>query len=232
MTRSTNMEHVEVLERLRGVLEHGKMGDKCLIATDLVTAAIAALSAPKSGDWVLVPRVPTPEMVQASNDISCRAEGEEHWAAMLAAAPQPPAEEQPVEPCDGSAFDLSMREYEAAAVKHGRCGDNALAVAAAAEKVYALHNARTPPPSAPVGVEALLREYRPSMDTEVLHAWAKDVVAALAQQPAAVDEPMVEAVRHRVGCHDGLDITPAQVRSVLKHWRIESLAAQQGGPQE
>src|SRR5690606_19242227 len=45
MTRSTNMEHVEVLERLRGVLEHGKMGDKCLIAPDLVTAAIAALSA-------------------------------------------------------------------------------------------------------------------------------------------------------------------------------------------
>ena len=53
--------------------------------------------------------------------------------------------------------------------------------------------------------------------------------AAFAQQPAAVDEAMVEAVRHRVGCHDGLDITPAQVRSVLKHWRIESLAAQQGG---
>ena len=40
----------------------------------------------------MVPRVPTPEMVQASNEISCRAEGEEHWAAMLAAAPQPPAE--------------------------------------------------------------------------------------------------------------------------------------------
>ena len=40
-------EHVEVLERLRGVLEHGKMGDKCLIAPDLVTAAIASLSAPQ-----------------------------------------------------------------------------------------------------------------------------------------------------------------------------------------
>src|SRR5690606_2266931 len=37
----------EVVQRLRGVLEHGKMGDKCLIAPDLVTAAIAALSAPQ-----------------------------------------------------------------------------------------------------------------------------------------------------------------------------------------
>src|SRR5690606_39014631 len=38
----------EVVQRLRGVLEHGKMGDKCLIAPDLVTAAIAALSAQQS----------------------------------------------------------------------------------------------------------------------------------------------------------------------------------------
>ena len=29
-----------------------------------------------------------------------------------------------------------------------------------------------------------MREYRPSMDVDVLHAWAKDVVAVLAQQPA------------------------------------------------
>ena len=41
--------------------------------------------------WVLVPREPTPEMVQASDDISCRAEGAEHWAAMLASAPPPAA---------------------------------------------------------------------------------------------------------------------------------------------
>ena len=38
------------------------------------------------------------------------------------------------------------------------------------------------PPSAPVGVDELVREYRPSMDAEVLHAWAKDIVGALAQQ--------------------------------------------------
>ncbi|ADV26977.1 CheA signal transduction histidine kinase (STHK) [Pseudoxanthomonas suwonensis 11-1] len=34
-------------------------------------------------------------------------------------------------------------------------------------------------------VRALLREYRPTMNADVLHAWAKDMVAALAQQPAA-----------------------------------------------
>lgn len=38
----------EVVQRLRGVLEHGKMGDKCLIAPDLVTDAIASLSAQQS----------------------------------------------------------------------------------------------------------------------------------------------------------------------------------------
>lgn len=43
------------------------------------------------------------------------------------------------------------------------------------------------PSVAPVGVEALLREYRPSMDAEVLHAWAKDVVAALTAQPGGSD---------------------------------------------
>jgi hypothetical protein len=52
------------------------------------------MTAEQKTEWVLVPRVPTPEMVQASNEISCRAEGEEHWAAMLAAAP-PPADAEP-----------------------------------------------------------------------------------------------------------------------------------------
>lgn len=46
MTAETSNAREWVLERLRGVLEHGKMGDKCLIAPDLVTAAIASLSAP------------------------------------------------------------------------------------------------------------------------------------------------------------------------------------------
>lgn len=35
-------------------------------------------------------------------------------------------------------------------------------------------------------------------------------------------EKVVEAVRQRVGCFDGIDITPAQVRSVMKQWLIES----------
>src|SRR5690554_3400735 len=51
MTRSTNMEHVEVLRRMR---------NEWPLATDegpALDAAIASLSAPKSeGDWVLVPR--------------------------------------------------------------------------------------------------------------------------------------------------------------------------------
>ena len=116
MTRPTgedamSSEHVEVLERLRGVLEHGKMGDKCLIAPDLVTAAIAALSAPQSGDWVLVPREPTPEMLSAAGRLQaceCGFVGDmspmdgEEYAAMLAAAPQPPAEaqERPAKPAE------------------------------------------------------------------------------------------------------------------------------------
>ena len=74
----------------------------------------------------------------------------------------------------------------------------------------------------PVGLEALLREYRPSMDVDVLHAWAKDVVAALAQQPAAVDEARAmklwdefrEAGNHE---HDALTFV------------LRALAAQQGG---
>ena len=101
----------------------------------------------------------------------------------------------------------------------------------------------------PVGVELLCRVYADAYhhghhatvegvyvdvlpvdrDTYWREKVEEDYAEELTQQPAAVDEAMVEAVRHRVGCHDGLDITPAQVRSVLKHWRIESLAAQQGG---
>src|SRR5690606_37116700 len=47
-TETSNARGEWVVQRLRGVLEHGKMGDKCLIAPDLVTAAIAALSAQQS----------------------------------------------------------------------------------------------------------------------------------------------------------------------------------------
>ena len=38
--------------------------------------------------WVLVPREPTGKMIKASDDISSRSEGRDHWEAMLAAAPK------------------------------------------------------------------------------------------------------------------------------------------------
>jgi hypothetical protein len=44
--------------------------------------------------------------------------------------------------------------------------------------------AREPEPRG--AVDAVLREYRPSMDAEVLHSWARDVVAAHQAQGAAV----------------------------------------------
>lgn len=49
--------------------------------------------------------------------------------------------------------------------------------------------------------------------------------------PVGVDEDVVMAVRHRVGCYEGMDITPAQVRAVLRHANIElalALAGKEG----
>lgn len=120
--------------------------------------------------------------------------------------PQPPAEAQAVAPTDGSPFDMAMREYEAAAIKHGRGRDNARAVDAAADRVFALYNAK--PPSAPVGVAAdILRivdtaidvcndRDRPAMaeDLEAVRLYVEQASAALAQQPAAVNEAMAERI--------------------------------------
>lgn len=55
--------------------------------------ATAAAQAGVPDGWQLVPITATKEMIAASDDISSRGEGEEHWAAMLAAAPSPPAAE-------------------------------------------------------------------------------------------------------------------------------------------
>ena len=180
------MEHAEVLERLRGVLEHGKMGDKCLIAPDLVTAAIASLSAPKpEGEWVLVPREPTPEMLSeahyelADKPFSNNAERSARaYAAMLAAAPQPPAEAQPVDGLrvvtlsdawDYAHGELSWSDLEARAVRH--------------QKAH-------PPPSAPVGVKAIAAQIRASLGKGATdytrRRWAIEL-ETLAQQPGGSD---------------------------------------------
>lgn len=63
---------------------------------------------------------------------------------------------------------------EIASAGHNGWGNTMLALAVALES------------NAPVGVEGLVREYRKSMDVEVLHAWAQDVVRALTQKPDAV----------------------------------------------
>lgn len=63
---------------------------------------------------------------------------------------------------------------EIARAGHNGWGNTMLALAVALES------------SVPVGVEGLVREYRKSMDVEVLHAWAQDVVRALTQKPDAV----------------------------------------------
>lgn len=48
---------------------------------------------------------------------------------------------------DGSPFDMAMRQYETAAIKLGAGQDNVLEVDAAADRVFALYNAK--PPSVP-----------------------------------------------------------------------------------
>src|SRR5690625_5297777 len=92
------MEHVEVLQDIRD--DFIKMGGDAADVAAL-NAAIAALSAPQSDDWVLVPREPTPEMLSAAGRLQaceCGFVGDmspmdgEEYAAMLAAAPQPPAD--------------------------------------------------------------------------------------------------------------------------------------------
>ena len=77
------MEHVEVLERLR---------ERCAA----LDAAIAALSAQQSGDWVLVRRSAIESAIETlENDGDEHGEGRNLRAAIdEAAAPQPPAEAQ------------------------------------------------------------------------------------------------------------------------------------------
>lgn len=136
------------------------------------------------GEWVLVPREPTAEMVQASDEISCRAEGAEHWAAMLAAAPQPAAAE-PV------AWQFQGRDGEWRGFMDERHRQNT--IADGSWPVRALYAA---PPSASVGVDeaAAIRAFEehfeassddPYFEGELelwLTAWRK-ALAAQHQEP-------------------------------------------------
>lgn len=93
-------EHVEVLRDLSEVCRAAiKAGDwKVDGACDpdavlrRADSAIAALSAPQSGDWVLVPREASSEMLTAAIDAHLGFEGEDEvdavWEAMISAAEQ------------------------------------------------------------------------------------------------------------------------------------------------
>lgn len=81
------MEHVEVLRHMKETIK--AIAPSEVAALD---AAIAALSAPQSDDWVLVPREASSEMLTAAIDAHLGFEGEDEvdavWAAMISAAEQ------------------------------------------------------------------------------------------------------------------------------------------------
>lgn len=92
MTRPTgedamSSEHVEVLRHMKETI-------KAIMPSEVAAldAAIAALSAQQSGDWVLVPREASSEMLTAAIDAHLGFEGEDEvdavWAAMISAAEQ------------------------------------------------------------------------------------------------------------------------------------------------
>ena len=81
VVRITALGLSKVLHSQPLAVEHAaRMADRLVVLT--------AGAAPVPEGWQLVPVEPTPEMVKASNLISYRDEGQEHWKAMLAAAPK------------------------------------------------------------------------------------------------------------------------------------------------
>lgn len=106
---------------------------------------------------------------------------------------------------DGSEFDIAMRAYEFAAIKHGKTGDNAPAVDAAGARVFAMFNeAAAPPPAAARGdvrglVDALVdAAYQDGM--QELDAMSDETLSArsaleLALAAEGVQAPKVDAER-------------------------------------
>lgn len=84
--------------------------------------------------------------------------------------------------------------------------------------------------SAPVGVDELVREYRPSMDAEVLHAWAKDIVGALAQPPASVIEATVDRAVAAYAAGPWAAFSPEASREAHRERMRAALTAQQPAP--
>ncbi len=261
-------EHVEVLWAMLRKCVHERPARKSAeTEANALHAAIAALSAPKpEGEWVLVPRVPTPEMLSAAGRLqACECgfigdmspmDGEE-YAAMLAAAPQPPAEAQPVAPMTGDLLPCPFCGAPAERIDFGpgdaeneggsciactRCQSSGPVEFGRKENFVANWNSRTPPPSAPVGVEGVEAALQKWLDWCNEHSeepeaksGARIAIEALAQQPAAVDEAMVERAARAwcAGTDTPFDQLPDTGKArCLEDMRVvltAALAAQQGG---
>lgn len=167
-------------------------------------------------------------------------------------------EAQAVAPSDGSPFDMAMREYEAAAIKCGDGWNNTWELDAAAKRVFALYNAKTPSapeaqpvPVAPVGVEVVRRvaeNIRANLDSlpSIARVWADDLDQALAQKPVAVDgaatNSAVAAIQFALTDPEGMTFlrlwNEGEFDTLRREWPdapsevyvgADPLAAQQGG---
>ena len=216
----TNMEHVEVLREMRA--DHDSAGIPEYAAA--LDAAIASLSAPQSGDWVLVPREPTQGMLDAGFIADRDADthkGHARWAAMLASAPQPPAEAQVQ---GGGEVVWPMTEAEV------RQWISACNHEPARQVLRDYLQFRTAPPSAPVGMERKYPDDGNGDDDAYNRGW-NDCLDALARQPAAVDG--VVALRESVLRYCVRELNGArqgdnpECRAELVHAALT--AAQQGG---
>lgn len=206
-------------------------------------------------EWVLVPREPTEAMVDAffssGHTRSLSELGHYTWqgdcgnfsadcAAMLAAAPQPPAEAQTVyagvdleggwicatEP-EGQGGDeawlLDPRtvefkvQWDAVAHALGADVDDPDAVLAAAKAKQA---------SSPVGAERILAEMREEgqadiVDGGVVLEWEDDLRNALAQQPAAVDDAaLLDAMAREYWKLDPFDMPTPGGDDADVGWRV------------
>lgn len=209
------MEHVEVLRHMKETI-------KAIMQSEVAAldAAIAALSAPQpEGEWVLVPRNPTEAMLDSAEsamiESECAYNAGEHdarsdahgfptmriwqavvgYRAMLAAAPQPPAEAQAVawewEYIGGDHYPRghkvarSLREMDPTNPPYPETW----------RPTRPLIYGDTAPPSAPVGVTpeclSALRSYQQADAEGVMVTVSRqaldEVIAALTKQPAAVD---------------------------------------------
>lgn len=206
-----NSEHVEVLRRMR---------NEWPLATDegpALDAAIAALSAPQSGDWVLVPKDAIERAIETlENDGDEHGEGR-NLRAMLDAAQQPPAEAVELtvccgrEECGGECGNewrgmewvrkdmLPPAEAQPVGSVVWSAGiENTIIEvewSAGVEPPVGTKLYAAPPPSAPVGVECLSC-CGGNDETPKSHCMdCSRYPGQLTQQPAAVDGALVRELR-------------------------------------